>query len=77
MGNEGSNGKIKGFNAISWKFNMQNHFGWKEKREETVKVRKDGATALASHLLTGDTPNAGDDSESDTGTEAGSSEANA
>lgn len=25
MGNGGSAGKIKGFNALSWKFNMQNH----------------------------------------------------
>lgn len=33
IGFQGTIGKLKGFNAFSWKFNMQNRLGWKEKHE--------------------------------------------
>lgn len=33
IGLRGTIGKIKGFNAHSWKFNMQNRLGWKDRSE--------------------------------------------
>ncbi len=33
VGNKGTTGRIKGFNAHSWKFNMQNRLGWKDRSE--------------------------------------------
>lgn len=50
-GRDGTMGKIKGFNARSWQFNMGNRFCWKEKREETVKVTKDAAEELAEKMM--------------------------
>jgi len=50
-GRDGTMGRIKEFNALSWKFNMGNRFDWKEKGEDTVKVHKDGTADLASALL--------------------------
>lgn len=38
LGLAGSSGKVKGFNANSWKFNMQNRFGWRE--SSMVEVKK-------------------------------------
>ena len=31
IGRDGTIGKIRGFNAKSWQFNMQNRAGWKER----------------------------------------------
>lgn len=50
-GLNGTMGRIEGFNASSWKFNMGNRFGWSEKREDTVKVKKDSAADLAKRVL--------------------------
>jgi len=33
IGFQGTIGKLKGFNAHSWKFNMQNRLGWKDRSE--------------------------------------------
>ena len=33
IGFQGTTGKLKGFNAFSWKFNMQNRLGWKDRVE--------------------------------------------
>ena len=33
VGNKGTIGKIKGFNAHSWKYNMANRLGWKDRSE--------------------------------------------
>ncbi len=33
IGFQGTIGKLKGFNAHSWKFNMQNRLGWKDRTE--------------------------------------------
>lgn len=33
VGNKGTVGKIRGFNAHAWKFNMQNRLGWKDRSE--------------------------------------------
>jgi uncharacterized protein (DUF2249 family) len=49
-GRDGMMGHIDGFNANSWKFNMQNRFSWKEKREETV-VPKDAAADLMNKMF--------------------------
>jgi hypothetical protein len=49
-GTDGTMGKIEGFNASSWKFNMANRFGWAEKREDKVTLPKDGATGRAGLL---------------------------
>lgn len=49
MGRDGANGGIKGFNAKAWTFNMQNRFGWKEKREDTIKPH-DPAKKLAEAM---------------------------
>lgn len=51
MGRTGSMGAIKGFNALSWRFNMGNRFGWHEKKEETLTVKQYGAAALAQAVL--------------------------
>lgn len=50
-GRDGTMGGIKGFNALSWKFNMQNRFSWKEKREDEHTLKQDGAAALAEVLM--------------------------
>lgn len=50
-GVDGTMGQIKGFNAKSWQFNMGNRFGWKEKREDTVKIPKDAAQELSEKLM--------------------------
>lgn len=34
MGLRGTKGELQGFNSSSWKFNMNNRFGWSEKREQ-------------------------------------------
>lgn len=49
-GKDGMMGEIEGFNATFWKFNMQNRFGWKDKREETV-VPKDAAAELMGKMF--------------------------
>jgi len=40
MGIDGTRGKIDGFNSTSWKFNMVNRFGWKEKTDLTTKDKE-------------------------------------
>src|SRR3954471_3004390 len=45
-GRDGTMGLIKGFNSKSWSFNMQNRFGWREKREDNLKVQRDPAAEL-------------------------------
>lgn len=50
VGRDGTVGKIKGFNSKSWQFNMQNRFGWKEKREEDVNLKNDRAKELMQRL---------------------------
>ncbi|MGE0536655.1 MAG: hypothetical protein AB7O68_16915 [Pirellulales bacterium] len=51
LGTAGTGGKVRGFNALSWKFNMQNRFDWREKKDERVTVERDGAADLAEALL--------------------------
>lgn len=36
VGNKGTIGKIKGFNAHSWKYNMANRLGWKDRSEHSL-----------------------------------------
>jgi len=36
IGMTGTIGKIKNFNASSWKFNMANRLGWKDKHDHTT-----------------------------------------
>jgi hypothetical protein len=43
MGRDGALGEIQGYNAKSWSFNIQNRFGWREKREDHLKVQRDPA----------------------------------
>ena len=50
-GRDGTMGQIDGFNAASWKFNMGNRFGWTEKREDTLKVKRDSAADLAKRVF--------------------------
>jgi len=41
VGIAGTTGKLKGFNAMSWNFNMKNRLGWADKHEITGKDGKD------------------------------------
>lgn len=50
-GRDGTMGKITGFNASSWRFNMGNRFGWHEKREDTLKVPTDPIQDLTNKLF--------------------------
>lgn len=40
LGIDGTIGNIDGFNSSSWKFNMVNRFGWKEKTDLTTKDKE-------------------------------------
>lgn len=35
LGIDGTKGKINNFNASSWKYNMANRFGWRDKQDHT------------------------------------------
>lgn len=37
MGAAGALGKLPGFNAASWIFNMKNRFAWTDRSEQTMK----------------------------------------
>src|SRR5258708_1723745 len=56
LGRDGAMGTVDGFNAKSWTFNMQNRFGWREKREDNVKISKDSAALLAKRVFDEDEP---------------------
>lgn len=55
-GRDGTMGQIEGFNASSWKFNMSNRFGWKEKREDETTIKADPAQKLIGAVLGTDAP---------------------
>ena len=38
MGRSGAAGKINGFNATAWIFNMKNRFGWRDKKEIDTNI---------------------------------------
>lgn len=50
MGMNGANGKIKGFNAKAWEFNMKNRFDWREKTDNIVK-NPDGTNMQRTILI--------------------------
>lgn len=49
IGKQGTVGKIRGFNSHSWKFNMQNRLGWKDRQEHGL----DGPTRAVFKLKMG------------------------
>ena len=49
-GKEGTLGQIKGFNALSWKFNLQNRFDWRDKRDDKITQKVDAAQELLNVL---------------------------
>ena len=59
IGVSGTIGKLKGFNAKSWEFNMQNRLGWSNKTENkntnesapiTVYIEKEEKLVLEDHI---------------------------
>lgn len=52
MGADGSLGELDKFNATSWKFNMQNRFGWRDKRDYDYKDKTEKSDEERSKILT-------------------------
>ncbi|MBO6629889.1 MAG: hypothetical protein JJ939_15845 [Alphaproteobacteria bacterium] len=81
IGKEGTTGKLTGFNASSWKFNMQNRAGWRDtkdidargilggpedaKKIETLKPRTSKEIALGVMALLTDEGGGEDDGTAD------------
>jgi len=50
LGKSGARGKIKGFNAKAWEFNMKNRYDWREKTDNIVK-NPDGTSLKRSIII--------------------------
>lgn len=51
MGLEGMLGKYMSFNGMIWKFNMQNRFNWREKRDVDVTDKREMSEKEKANIL--------------------------